>query len=102
MPNPGSEAFCAKREEYTDAERSAWKAYADRRMVMIGEAVSAIPDQLPLMSEGNCPCPHCDGLLRYSRAGNGHVWLDCTTAECVGPVHFSIPRDKPWPAKSTA
>lgn len=100
MPDPNGP--CAKREDYTDAERKAWKAYGDSRMTMMVEAVAAIPAPIPCGTTGECPCPHCDGKLRWSRASNGHVWLSCTTPDCVGPVHFNVDRKTSWPVSAGA
>lgn len=102
MPGAGPGAICARRQEYTDAERTAWKDYVARRMTMLSEAVAAIPHAIPIRSEGDCPCPHCSGKLTWSRHSNGHVWLQCTTADCIGPVHFNIPRDRQWPVSKVA
>lgn len=100
MPNP--KADCDKREDFTDAERAEWRAYVDGRLVMMAEAVAAIPAPIPCGSTGECQCPHCPGELRWSRASNGHVWLSCTTPDCVGPVHFNIDRKTSWPVSAGA
>ena len=98
MPEP--KVSCDKRENFTDAERATWKEYTDSRLKMLGEAVAAIPAPIPCGTTGECPCPHCDGELRWSRASNGHVWLSCTTPDCVGPVHFNVDRKASWPAST--
>lgn len=98
MPNPSSP--CAKREEYTDAEREAWKAYRDEGLAKLAVAVAAIPAPIPCGTTGNCKCPNCPGDLHWSRASNGHVWLECTTEDCVGPVHFNVDSKTSWPASA--
>jgi hypothetical protein len=100
MPDPKSP--CAKREEYTDAEREAWKAYRDAGMVKMIEAVAAIPAPIHCGTSGGCKYPHCPGELRWSRASNGHVWLQCTTPDCIGPIHFNVDRKTSWPAAAVA
>jgi hypothetical protein len=97
---PEPKASCDKRENFTDAERAAWKAYTVSRLTMLGEAVAAIPAPIPCGTTGECPCPHCDGELRWSRASNGHVWLSCTTTDCIGPVHFNVDRKASWPVNA--
>lgn len=94
MPSPTE--VCAKREDYTEAERAAWKAYVDRRLSMLGEAVGVF-DPVECGSETRKPCPHCDGTLVLQRMSNGHAWITCTTSECIGPVHFNVDRKSVWP-----
>lgn len=95
MPNAASD--CSKREEYTDAERAAWKAHTDRRMAMIGEALTVF-GPVECGTERREPCPHCAGTLVLQRMRSGHAWLTCTTKGCVGPIHFNVRREVAWPA----
>lgn len=98
MPSPTEE--CDKREEYTEEERAAWKAYADHRMDMLRGAILVF-DPVECGTEARKPCPHCGGTLVLQRALNGHAWLNCTTTECVGPVHFNVKREAVWPSAPT-
>lgn len=95
---PEPKEVCASREEYTDEERAAWKRYTAHRMVMLGEAIDAIPEPIKPGTQGNTTCPHCAGFLQWTRTRNGHVWLQCSGPGCIGPVHFNVPADRPWPA----
>ena len=89
---------CPQREDYTDAERAAWKAWTDERMARIPVAIAALGEPIPLRSERTVACPLCDGgTFRASRAGNGHVWLGCSTPDCLGPIHLNIDSRKEWP-----
>lgn len=99
MPDP--KKACHAREEWTDEERAAWEAYQSARDLRLIKGIAAIPEPIPLRSEGGTECPNCGGRLSWSRAGNGHVWLQCvTTKRCLGPVHFNIARETAWPASA--
>ncbi len=99
---PEPKAACEKREEYTDDERAAWKAHVASRMVMLAEAIEAIPEPIPTGTSGKTTCPHCAGFLHWTRSRNGHVYLQCTGPDCIGPVHFNVQADRPWPASKVA
>lgn len=94
MPEPN--AACDGREEYTDAERAAWRAAVDARMARLGNAVQALPRAIPLNTQGSIACPNCDGRLHYARWHRG-AQIACTTEHCCG-AHFSIEAGKDWPA----
>lgn len=99
---PDPKLACDKRQDFSDAERAEWRAYVDGRMLKMAEAVAVIPAPIPCGTTGSCKCPHCPGELHWSRASNGHVWLQCTTDDCIGPVHFNVDRKTQWPATAGA
>ena len=81
MPEPT--VACTARQEWTAAERAAWKAWGDehhKRMVVI---MTAIPRD---GYQGEMPCPGCGcGVVRWSRArSNKHLHARCTTPNCFG------------------
>src|SRR6187551_1731514 len=71
MPPPYQKGECASREDYTDAERSAWEAEVQASMVRLGKAVEVLPHPIPLRTDGTAPCPNCSGTLHYSRWHRG-------------------------------
>lgn len=92
----GHAHLCSKREEYTEAERAAWREHLDASIVRLGNAVQALPVPVPLRTQGQVPCPNCDGgSLHYARWHRG-AEIKCTTANCCG-AHFSIEAGKDWP-----
>jgi hypothetical protein len=94
MPEPTEP--CPKREEYTEAERTAWQAALDAMRARLGAAVSALPRAIPLRTGGEIDCPNCTGKLRYARWHRG-AEISCTTPHCCG-AHFSIAAGADWPA----
>jgi hypothetical protein len=95
MPRPAPADACAKREEYTDAEREAWMIWHERRM----EAQAKIMVEIPGSSRdrkkrdgwgksGAFGCPACDwGIVRWSRAAtNGHLGAACNTPGCFSVI----------------
>lgn len=98
MPDPGRAPFCpcAQREEYTDAERAAWKAATEERMARLVRAIAALPAPIPLRTSGSVACPNCGGELRYARWHRG-AEIGCSTEYCCGG-RFSIEAGKDWPS----
>ena len=99
--DPRPRAGCSQREEYTDEERKAWRAYVDWGLTKLSCALDVF-EPVACGTETRKPCPHCDGVLVLQRMSNGHAWLTCTTDGCVGPVHFNVDRKAEWPAPSHA
>lgn len=86
---------CAKREEFTDAERAAWDAYRAHRL----EAAAKIMVEIPGSSRdrkkrdgwgksGSFGCPACDwGVVKWARAStNGHLMAGCSTPGCFSVI----------------
>ena len=94
---PDATASCAKREDYTDAERAAWEKAKEERMARLGAAVQALPKAIPLRTSGVIDCPNCGGRLHYSRWHRG-AGIECETEFCC-EARFSIEAGKDWPAK---
>lgn len=86
---------CPKREEYTDAEREAWRTHLDASRVRLGNAVQALPKPIPLRTQGHVDCPNCDGQLHYARWHRG-AEIKCTSPSCAH-AHFNIEAGKDWP-----
>ena len=96
MPEPASTApVCAWREEHTDAERAAWKAWVDERagrmIVILAQIPGSSRDKKnkPFWGQsGEFKCLACEGgTVRWSRARvNGHVRAACTTLNCFGVI----------------
>ncbi len=97
---PDQKEPCGMRQEYTNEERHAWMEYVVRGTQRLAEAIAAIPEPIKVGTQGRTTCPHCSGFLTWQRMSNGHVWLQCTGPDCIGPVHFTVPRDRPWPASA--
>jgi hypothetical protein len=95
LPDP-SGTPCSLREEYTDAEREAWKAESAASMDRLGKAVTALPRAIPLNTSGKIECPNCGGNLHYGRWHRG-AEIRCETPFCAN-AHFSIAAGKDWPA----
>jgi hypothetical protein len=79
MPNPNS--YCGKREEWTEAERDATRAWTAEHM----ERLALIMERIPRTGDGGTlPCPACGvGTVGWSRARrNGHLHAACTTPQC--------------------
>jgi hypothetical protein len=93
MPEPKGD--CSERQEYTDAERQAWKAATAASMERLGRALQALPHPIPLRTSGEIDCPNCDGKLQYARWHRG-AEIKCTTPFCCG-AHFSIAAGADWP-----
>lgn len=94
MPSPRGE--CAKREEYTEAERNAWDLARTEAMNRLGRAVQALPKPIPLRTSGNVECPNCAGKLHFARWHRG-AEIGCETPGCCG-AHFNIAAGADWPA----
>lgn len=97
---PDPELDCHRREDYTEAERAAWRAWTDHRLSMVGDALAVFGGPVACGAETRKPCPHCDGEVVLQRMSNGHAWLACTTEGCIDPVHFNVDRSAAWPAAS--
>lgn len=88
-------AQCAWREEHTDEERAAWKAWQAERQFRMFLVLAEIPGSSrdkknkPFWGQrGEFECPACkaddkSGTVRWARApSNGHVRAACTTPDC--------------------
>lgn len=96
MPPPHDP--CPRREEWTDAERAAASAERDAGMARFSAAVHALPRPVECGERVAVKCPNCaGGTVVVDRMRNGHAWVQCTTAGCVGPVHLNIRRETKWP-----
>ena len=95
MPEP--KGRCPSREDYTDAERAAWRAEMNASMERLRVAVGALPRAIPLNTQGQIECPNCGAPLHYARWHRG-AEIKCETRFCVGPVHFSIAAGADWPS----
>lgn len=92
MPLPSEETSCLLREEYTEAERKAWRDYMMARgqdsLMVLAEVpgrFSKREDHLFWGKSGNFDCPACKrGKVHWRRdRSNGHIALACTTEGCV-------------------
>lgn len=95
MPQPRT--CCDFREEYTDEERAAWRAWTEESLVRMGKAVAALPPAIPLRSDGAVDCPSCGGRLYYARWEGGAL-LRCSTPLCVD-ARFNIAHGAEWPSR---
>lgn len=93
---------CPQREEYTERERHAWEAYCQERLVRLGAAILALGEPMKLSSSRTVVCPHCGGKLTATRALNGHVWISCSTDDCLPSTHLNIDRGTEWPQRISA
>ena len=97
MPPPHDP--CEKREEWTDEERGAVEAKRDASLKRFAAAVEALPGTVECGQRVKVKCPNCEaGTVVVDRMRNGHAWVQCTTPNCVGPVHLNIDRKTKWPA----
>lgn len=95
---PGPVGVCYSRAEYTAAEHAAWaewRAGSDARFTAAYKSIA--PGSIALNTTTKSQCPNCNGWLTISRASNGHVWIQCATPHCVGPIHLAIDRARAWP-----
>ena len=95
MPEP--RAQCAKREEYTDDERDAWKAWSKAGMDRLGNAIAALPAPLAINARGHITCPNCGGDLHYGRWHRG-AFVQCSTDNCCA-ARMNIAAGADWPAR---
>lgn len=87
---PDPEVPCLKREDYTTAERVAWKLHVGESMIRMAVIMQAIPEPKKIDrhrfagDSGSLSCPGCKtGTVRYTHAtGNGHLHAYCTTPHC--------------------
>lgn len=95
MPDSKAGVACELREEHTEEERAAWKAWRDERAVRMINILAQIPgssrdkkNRPEWGKSGNFPCPACDGgTVRWVRArSNGHVHAACSTDGCFGII----------------
>lgn len=96
MCMPGEAGACSGREEYTEAERDAWKQAVEESKGRLVAAIQALPRPIPLSTDGAVACPSCGGRLAYARWHRG-AFLQCETENCCG-ARFSIEAGKDWPA----
>lgn len=92
MPKPLNERakICGERQEHTEEERAAWKAWREESMKRMLQIMPLVPgsadrvkrEQWGKSGEFDCPC--CDGgKVRWARASvNGHIHAACTTKFC--------------------
>jgi hypothetical protein len=80
-PDPDRPCSADTREEFTEAERAEWEAYAARSMQRTGVVMQAIPRD---GWEGELACPAClVGRVQWARArSNRHLHAACTTPHC--------------------
>ncbi|WP_276200090.1 hypothetical protein [Chelatococcus sp. XZ-Ab1] len=71
---------CPLREDYTDEERVAWRAWVDESHERVRIVMAAIPKG----QGGVINCPACKvGRVHWSRSPrNGHLHAQCTTPNC--------------------
>lgn len=78
MPNGTG---CAKREDWTAAERVASDAWQKERTQRVFAAIADLPP-LKVNQSQQVDCPNCEGKLSASR-GKSRVWVSCSTQHCV-------------------
>ena len=73
-------ATCSAREDWTEEERSAWKAWSAHHRERMLVVFAALPDG----PSGTVPCPACGtGTVSYARArSNSHLHAACSTPNC--------------------
>lgn len=93
MPDPT--ANCSSRQEYTPEERAAWEMYAADGINRLGNAIQALPLNLPERSSGTVKCPNCGGTLSYMR-WRGGAGIECSTPNCC-EARLNIDKGAKWP-----
>lgn len=79
-------AACPKREEWSAAEREAWKSFSTNSIARAGVIMAAIPWD-GAGDSGLIECPVCDGKVSWSRArSNGHLHASCSTPNCFAVI----------------
>jgi len=95
MPDSATASACELREEFTDDERAAWKAWKDdragRMILILAEIPGSSRDKKKREfwgQSGAFPCPACEwGIVKWARArSNGHVMAACNTKDCFGII----------------
>jgi len=92
---PEARGDCLQREEYTEAERAAWKDAMSAKLERLGKAVQSLPRAIPERTSGSIECPNCGGTLSYARWHRG-AEISCSTPFCCA-AHFSIAPGAEWP-----
>lgn len=83
----GETSPCSKREDWTDEEKAAWKAWSAEHMARMILVAAAFPERKPGQS-GQFECPAC-GVGRVSWATarcNGHLHARCSTPTCFSII----------------
>lgn len=95
MPQP---RFCCDfREEYTEEERTAWRAWWEESAERLSLALEALPKAIPLRSGGTVSCPNCGQKLRYDR-WQGGASVVCATPFCV-EARLNLSGVGEWPVR---
>ena len=72
---------CVHREEWSDLERQAHRAWSEAYTERCMSLLAAVPEGI----EGMFGCPNCGSEAWYSRSShNGHIYAACTTPNCSG------------------
>ena len=75
------EVACQNVDEYVAARKNKHDESIAKMLKARTAIVEALGDEA---GEGEMQCPVCgDGILRYSRASNGHIHAVCTSGKCV-------------------
>lgn len=85
MPRDDKTPACPAREEWTEEERAATKAFSDGSVARALIIMAAIPTEGPV---GVFQCPICDGRVAWSRARNGHIHASCSTRWCFSVIRW--------------
>lgn len=97
MPDGGQpRGLCSRREDYTDAERAAWRSFVDAGRKRLAAVMSALPRAIPVGSSVTITCPCCGGGVACHRWQGGAAVV-CTTPDCAA-VRLNIAIGAEWPA----
>lgn len=95
MPDAKEAVACNLREEHTEEEHAAWKAWRDERLARMIVILAQMPgssrdkkNKPEWGNSGRFPCPGCkSGTVSWARArSNGHLHAGCSTPHCFGII----------------
>ena len=107
MSAPGSEnkcmpeerGGCAKRQEYTEAERADWQDWQEIRWELDSVRMSGIKEPLPTGMALTYKCPCGKGTAKAER-GIKRVYVNCTCD--LGRIELNIGHAGEWPKREKA
>lgn len=94
MPEPNCQ--CDKREDYTDAERAAWKEHVAAGLAQGVIRAGGIVEPIPCYTDRSYDCPCGHGQAHVARgAARAYVTCSCGLSE----MQYNIGHNGEWPKR---